>query len=273
MTERLPIDQIKENSRNPRKIDEEKFAKLVQRIKEFPKMLEVRPLVLDENNVVLGGNMRLKALRELGYKDAPYVRASNFSEEEKKQFVVVDNLGFGVWDYDILGADYEIEELESWGFDTKGLGVDLEIGEDEVPEPAKETTTKLGDIFILGKHRIMCGDSTDVNDVEKLMNGAHADVILTDPPYNVDYTGKTGDALKIQNDKKTDDEFRDFLTMAFANANTFLKEGGGILYLACRFGRLQFQVCVPTDRLESATVSHMEQEHDGHGATGLSLET
>lgn len=115
--EYVKISEIKENSENPRYISEEKFNKLKKSIKDFPEMLEKRPLVVDENMIVLGGNMRLKALTELGYKEIPIIRAEGWTEEQKKEFVIKDNLGFGSWDWDVLANEWEPELLTEWGMD------------------------------------------------------------------------------------------------------------------------------------------------------------
>tara|TARA_R100001443_G_C3332326_1_gene172590 strand:+ start:247 stop:825 length:579 start_codon:yes stop_codon:yes gene_type:complete len=114
---KIQISKIKSNPSNPRSISKEKFNKLVNSIKEFPKMLELRPLVVDENFVVLGGNMRLKALKELGIKEAPYIQEKDLTEEQKKQFIIKDNVGFGNWDYDILANEWDENILNDWGLD------------------------------------------------------------------------------------------------------------------------------------------------------------
>lgn len=132
--EKVAISKIKENPDNPRKIDKEAYEKLVNSIKEFPKMLEIRPLVVDKNMVVIGGNMRLKALKELQYTEVPIIRADKLTDDEIKRFVVVDNLPYGKWDYDFLANQYGIKDLENWGFDTKDLGMLLDEPDDLVGE-------------------------------------------------------------------------------------------------------------------------------------------
>ena len=120
----MKLAEIKINPKNPRIIKDFKFEKLVKSIKEFPAMLALRPLVIDDTGIVLGGNMRLKALQELKYKDIPdewVKRASELTEDEKKRFVVVDNMPFGEWDMDILANEFEKNELLEWGFDDKDL--------------------------------------------------------------------------------------------------------------------------------------------------------
>jgi ParB-like chromosome segregation protein Spo0J len=116
----MKLKDIKPNPNNPRVLRDDKFQKLKQSIKEFPKMLSLRPMVIDENNVVLGGNMRLRALQELGFNDideAWVKRSSDLTEEEKKRFIIADNVAFGEWDWDTLANDWEVVDLEAWGLD------------------------------------------------------------------------------------------------------------------------------------------------------------
>jgi len=113
----IPIENIKENPNNPRVIKNDKYKKLVKSIQDFPQMLELRPLVIDESNIVLGGNMRLKVLRELKYKNVPCVYAKDLSEEQKKEFVIKDNSNYGSWDYDMLSNNYDVDVLNDWGVD------------------------------------------------------------------------------------------------------------------------------------------------------------
>lgn len=113
----MKIDHIKHNPDNPRVIKDDKFWKLVKSIQDFPEMLELRPIVVDENNMVLGGNMRLKAIQELGYAEVPVVRATELTEEQKKEFIIKDNIGYGDWDWDILANNWNTAKLEEWGLD------------------------------------------------------------------------------------------------------------------------------------------------------------
>ena len=115
--EKIAISKVKPNSSNPRIIKDYKFKKLVNSIKEFPQMLKIRPIVVDESMIVLGGNMRLKACKEAGLKHVHVIRASELSEEQKAEFIIKDNVGFGQWDWDILANEWEAEKLEEWGLD------------------------------------------------------------------------------------------------------------------------------------------------------------
>jgi site-specific DNA-methyltransferase (adenine-specific) len=201
----MKLKDIKPNPNNPRVLRDDKFQKLKQSITEFPKMLSLRPMVIDENNVVLGGNMRLRALQELGFNDideAWVKRSSNLTEEEKKRFIIADNVAFGEWDWDTLANDWEVVDLEAWGLDIPQFDTveELEASEDdyEVPEGGIETDIVIGDLFEIGEHRLLCGDSTDSDAVARLMNGEKAELLLTDPPYGIDY----GKMLKGKGDGK-----------------------------------------------------------------------
>lgn len=184
----MKINLIKPNPNNPRICKDDKFKKLVQSIKDFPQMLELRPIVIDENNMVLGGNMRLKACLEAGLTDVPVIHANNLTEEKKKEFIVKDNVGYGEWDWDDLANNWNVEELTEWGLDIPNFDVEvLEAEEDDfsVPDGGIETDIVLGDLFEIGEHRLLCGDSTDSDQVAKLMNGEKADMVFTDPPYGI----------------------------------------------------------------------------------------
>jgi site-specific DNA-methyltransferase (adenine-specific) len=201
----MKLKDIKPNPNNPRVLRDDKFQKLKQSITEFPKMLSLRPMVIDENNVVLGGNMRLRALQELGFNDideAWVKRSSNLTEEEKKRFIIADNVAFGEWDWDTLANDWEVVDFEAWGLDIPQFDTveELEASEDdyEVPEGGIETDIVIGDLFEIGEHRLLCGDSTDSDAVARLMNGEKAELLLTDPPYGIDY----GKMLKGKGDGK-----------------------------------------------------------------------
>jgi hypothetical protein len=116
-TEKVKISEIHANKNNPRIIKDDKFRKLVKSIQDFPQMLEIRPIVVDEDNIVLGGNMRLKACKEAGLKEVYIIKADNLTEEQKHEFIVKDNVGFGEWDWDSLANEWDVEKLEEWGLD------------------------------------------------------------------------------------------------------------------------------------------------------------
>jgi ParB-like chromosome segregation protein Spo0J len=121
---KLNIKEIKLNDHNPRDITPEMFEKLKKSIQEFPQMLETRPLVIDENNVVLGGNMRLRALTDLGYEEIPVQKVEGWSEEQKKEFIVKDNVSYGVWDWELLANSWDAEQLGDWGLEVPGFDLD-----------------------------------------------------------------------------------------------------------------------------------------------------
>ena len=190
----MKLSAIKPNPSNPRLIKDEKFKKLVQSINDFPKMMELRPIIVDDDNIILGGNMRFRALQELKMKDIPdewVKKASDLTDEEKKQFIIKDNVGFGEWDYDLLANEWEAEDLDKWGLDIPSFDAEPEqvqaVEDDyEMPDTIK-TDIVLGDLFEIGEHRLLCGDSTCSDTVAKLMNGEKADMVFTDPPYEIDF--------------------------------------------------------------------------------------
>jgi len=192
--ESLQISKVRPNSENPRYIKDEKFKKLVQSLRDFPEMANVRPIVVNTEMVVLGGNMRLKAMQEAGWSEVP-VKVVDWSEEKQREFIIKDNVGFGEWDWDELANTWNAELLSDWGLDTPDNwgGEELEAEEDDysVPEELK-TDIVLGDLIEIGEHRLLCGDSTDSDAVAKLMNGEKADMVFTDPPYGVNAVSKSG---------------------------------------------------------------------------------
>jgi ParB-like chromosome segregation protein Spo0J len=126
----MKLKDIKPNPNNPRVLRDDKFQKLKQSITEFPKMLSLRPMVIDENNVVLGGNMRLRALQELGFTDVEEAwvkRSSDLTEDEKKRFIIADNVAFGEWDWDTLANDWEVVDLEAWGLEIPQFNQDINL--------------------------------------------------------------------------------------------------------------------------------------------------
>ena len=195
MNKKVNIASIKPNDENPRFITDAKFKKLIKSIKSFPEMLEARPLVVDENMMVLGGNMRLKALKSAGIFEVPINQVLGWTEEQKKEFIVKDNVGFGEWDWDILANQYDQEELVEWGMELPEFPTEevLEAEEDDYEEPDEmEVDVVLGDLIEIGDHRLLCGDSTDSDQVAKLMDGKKADMVFTDPPYGMNAVSKSG---------------------------------------------------------------------------------
>jgi DNA modification methylase len=189
---RVPISQVIPNPTNPRIIKDDKFKKLTKSIQEFPQMLELRPIVVDSNMVVLGGNMRLKACIAAGLKEVPIIVADNLTEQQQAEFIIKDNVGFGEWDWDLLANQWDVEALEDWGlelpFDNTPV---LEAEEDDYEAPSEiQTDIVLGDLIEIGQHRLLCGDSTDSDAVARLMNNETVN-LLTDPPYGINANKQT----------------------------------------------------------------------------------
>lgn len=187
MTQKIDISKVLSNTNNPRIIKDYKFKQLVKSIKEFPEMLEKRPIVVDEGMVVLGGNMRLKACKEAGLKEIWIDVVDDWSDHQKEQFIIKDNVGFGEWDWEILANEWNPEELKEWGLEGFPFEEEvLEAEEDNYEAPTDiQTKIQLGDLITIGEHRLLCGDSTDSDQVSKLMNGEKADMVFTDPPYGI----------------------------------------------------------------------------------------
>lgn len=223
--ENVSISEIKPYDRNAKKHDEKQIKNVMESIKQFG---FAQPVVIDKNNVLIIGHCRYEASKRLKLKEIPTVRMDELSQEQVDKLRLLDNkLNESEWDMDLLIDD--IPELDFDGFDIDwGLPDildDTEITEVDVPDVPEEPTVKRGEVWQLGAHRLMCGDATDINDIEKLVGGDKIDLYITDPPYNVDYTGKTKDSLKIKNDKQDDDSFRQFLVSAFNSAKSVMKAG------------------------------------------------
>jgi len=220
----VKLSAIKPNPSNPRLIKDEKFEKLKQSIKDFPQMMELRPMVVDETMTLLGGNMRFKALQDLGYKEVPdnwIKKASELTEEQKKEFIIKDNVGFGEWEWEQLANEWDVEQLAEWGLDIPDYAIaQPEAVEDdyEIPDTI-ETDIVLGDLFEIGEHRLLCGDSTDSDAVARLMGGQKADMVFTDPPYGVDYKG-------INNDDRSG--LKELLDGVFVNYKISAKSGSSV---------------------------------------------
>jgi len=229
---KIKLSKIKPNPNNPRIIKDDKFKKLVQSLQEFPEMMEKRPMVcvtdVDGSIYPLGGNMRLKALQELKFKEIPstYVMmADDWTEERRREFVIKDNIGYGEWEWEQLANDWDTEQLNEWGLDIPGFDAQvIEAQEDdfEVPDEIK-TDIVLGDLFEIGEHRLLCGDSTDSEQVAKLMNGQNANMSFTSPPYNAGKsealsgnTHTTDNKYNEYNDNQTKDNYLNLL-IGFTN--------------------------------------------------------
>jgi len=236
-TQLININKLKNNTgqieglpKNPRLLKDDKFKKLVKSIQDDPEMLELREVIAYDNNgelVVIAGNMRLKACQDVGLKEIPTkILPQNTPIEKLKAYTIKDNVAFGEHDWNELANSWDVEELTEWGLDIPNFEVNnLEAEEDDfaVPDGGTETDIVLGDLFEIGEHRLLCGDSTDSDQVAKLMNGQKADMVFTDPPYGVSYEGghnkkkRTG----IENDTLQGQDLTDLFYESLMNADLF----------------------------------------------------
>lgn len=233
---KVEVEKLIPYVRNSRTHSDAQVAQIAASIKEFG---WTNPILVDGENGIIAGHGRLLAARKLGAKDVPVIELAHLTESQKRAYVIADNqlaMNAG-WDTAMLTlelADLKESEfdLDLIGFDAKELEKLLEpeqveglTDEDAVPDAPEEPKTKLGDIYQLGNHRLMCGDSTSIADIETLCGGQLVDMWLTDPPYNVAYEGKTKDALKIKNDSMDNDTFRQFLRDSYVAADVVMKPG------------------------------------------------
>jgi len=221
--EQIKLENLKPYEKNQKLHSKKQIDLLKKNIVEFG---FTTPILIDKDNEIIAGHGRLIALKELKCSDVPCVRMENLTEKQVKALRLADNkLNESDWDMNLVieelkGLDDDLLDLT--GFD-KDLIIEPDDKDDEVPDVPEEPTAKLGDIYQLGNHRIMCGDSTKIEDVEKLMDGKKADLVVTDPPYNVDYEGSNG--LKIENDKMDESSFLQFLIDAFSRLSEHMKAG------------------------------------------------
>ena len=236
--QRIKAEKLIPAEYNPRKNlkkSDAEYKKIERSVQEFG---YVDPIIVNKDMTIIGGHQRYKVLVDLGYDELDCVVVDLPKDREKALNIALNKIS-GEWDesllIDLLGDLGDLAELT--GFDAeeidKLLDNKAEVKEDDFDSDAAvaaivEPITKRGDIWQLGRHRLMCGDSTVINDVERLMGGAKANLVVTDPPYNVDYVGKTKDALKIQNDRKADGDFYQFLSDAFTNMFMVAVEGSPI---------------------------------------------
>lgn len=218
----MPLDQIKPYPRNPRKNNQGVEA-VAESIRQCG---YISPIIVDENHYILAGHTRWKAMKKLGRTECECIVKSGLTEDQKKKYRLLDNKTneLADWDFDMLADELQGLDLSAFDFDW-GLRDELNdsvVEDDYEPVILAEPKSKLGDVWQLGRHRLMCGDSTSLADVQKLVGGAQMDLLLTDPPYNVDYQGTAG---KIKNDNMEDTAFRRFLTDAFSNAVMVMKPG------------------------------------------------
>lgn len=243
------LNELKPYENNPR-INDGAVEYVANSIKEFGFKV---PIVIDKDNVIIAGHTRYKASKQLGIKSVPCIIADDLSEEQVKAFRLADNKVSeqSDWDYDLLNIELSgISDIDMGRFD---FNVDLEdeedidIEEDVVPEVPETAKSKLGEIYQLGEHRLMCGDSTNAEDVHKLMNGEVADLIVTDPPYNVNVENSQG--MKIANDNMENNNFKEFLNQAFKNMHDYLKNGGAFYVWMSSTEHINFETALNNSNL------------------------
>jgi DNA modification methylase len=244
----VSINKLKNNNgqieglpKNPRLLKDDKFKKLVKSIQDDPEMLELREVIAYDNNgelIVIAGNMRLKACQEVGIKEIPTkILPKETSVEKLKAYTIKDNVAFGEHDWDELANSWDVEQLTEWGLDIPNFDATvLEAEEDgfSAPDGGSETDIVLGDLFDIGEHRLLCGDSTDSEQVAKLMNGQKADMVFTDPPYRYKKMGSGG----VFNDgfEKLKDDIKDIINFdptEFLNTLPLVFSKGINAYIFC----------------------------------------
>jgi DNA modification methylase len=222
--ERWALDKLIPYAKNSRTHSDEQVAQIAASIKEWG---WTTPVLVDEAGQIIAGHGRVMAARKLGLKEVPVMVAEGWTETQKKAYVIADNqlaLNAG-WNTDFLSLELQDLKADDFSLDLLGFGAE-ELNallnpiketegltdEDEVPEVPEEPKTKPGDVYKLGRHRLMCGDSTSIDAVERLMDGKKVDLIFTDPPYNVAFNGRSGKHDVIKNDNLSEPEFENFIT-------------------------------------------------------------
>ena len=242
MVEYKLLKELHELEGNPRTIKKDQFERLKTSIKDNPDYFEARPIILSDRTgklVILAGNQRYKAAKALGMAEVPTIVLHGLTEERERELIIRDNVENGDWDIDILANEWNPEDLVAWGVEMPEFSMTTEIVEDEAPEVKEEepAKSKLGEIYRLGNHRLMVGDSTKADQVAKLCDGATMDLLITDPPYNVDYGNykdaeeakrlkRRTDGKTVENDSwSTPEEFQAFLATAYSIANENMRDG------------------------------------------------
>jgi len=231
----IALKELKKNPNNPRIIKDEGFKKLKASLKSKrgKDHFEARPCIVSTRtgeNIIIAGNTRYQAAKDLGWKEIPVVIMEGLTEDQENEIIIRDNVSNGEWDWGTLTSEWDVKKLEEWGLDIPELEIldeEVEATEDdyEMPDEVK-TDIVLGDLIEIGEHRLLCGDSTNIKHVEKLMDGSKADMCHTDPPYNIDYQGGSKKREKIANDKLED--FPKFLYDVYTTISTVLIPGGAM---------------------------------------------
>lgn len=264
-TETVNIKKLKPNPANPRTIKDDKFHKLVQSVKAFPEMLKLRPIVVNDKMEVLGGNMRLRACIEAGMSEVSIIRASELTEDQQREFIIKDNVGFGEWDMDALANEWDAEELQEWGLDLPGFDSGSEAQEDDYEMPDEiETDIVLGDLFEIGRHRLLCGDSTAAENFNRLKCGAY--IIVTDPPYGIDldtdYSGMGASTTKYAKIEGDQSEFDIKSVAGLAGAKEMYLWGGDYFSMSRAIGLSKYRGIIYDPFLGSGTTMVASEQLD-----------
>ena len=250
--EYLAIDSIRPYERNAKKHPPEQIAQIVRSIQDTGMNDPIG--IWSEKNIIVEGHGRWMACKQLGMVTVPVIRLDHLTDEQRREYSIIHNqttMNSG-WDFDILNPELlDITDFDPtfYGFDPVERG--QVVDDDYQPVFPAEPRSRLGEIYELGRHRLMCGDSTVMANVRQLVDGAAIDMLLTDPPYNLDYEGVAG---KIKNDNMADDEFVEFLTKAFCNAAVCMKNGAAFHVWHADASRIQFEVALKRSRMKMRQV-------------------
>ncbi len=251
--EHWPIARLVPFANNPRTHSESQIAQIAASIREFG---FVNPILVDSKSGIIAGHGRLLAARNLGLQEVPVIVLDHLSETQKQAYVIADNqLALTAeWDEDLLRAQLRALREEDFSLDLIGFedqelahllsdqdGVDGLKDEDAVPELLENPITRPGDVWVLGNHKLLCGDATRSSDIDRLMSGEAADLVFTDPPYNVDYEGYTEEHLKIQGDRMSPERFTRFLQEAFRSLRSSSKPGASLYICHSSSWQREFQ--------------------------------
>ena len=253
------ISSIKPYENNPRKLSEKAIETVAMSLKEYGFR---QPIVVDKDRIIVVGHTRFRASKKLGFKEVPITIADNLTPEQINAYRIADNRTSeeSEWDSELLKMELKELDLKDFDLELTGFNEDqlnsLLFEEEEgltdenaVPELPEEPISKLGDIWKMGNHKLICGDSTILTTLEKIFGDSKADLLMTDPPYNVDYESKST-GMKIQNDNKSDDDFLQFLTDAFNNAAINLKLGCSFYIFHSDWFGLEFRQSIKNSDLE-----------------------
>lgn len=257
--EMLPIEGLVPYANNSRTHSDEQVAQVAASIKEFG---FTNPVLVDKDNMIIAGHGRMKAAMRLGITEVPCIRLDHLNDFQKKAYIIADNklaMNAG-WDDELLRL--ELGQLDEEGFDLSLIGFDDDelskllipeqidglADEDAVPDAPETPVTVLGDVWVLGNHRLMCGDSTSIDTVDRLMDGQKADMVFTDPPYNVAFNGRSGKHDVIMNDQISEGEFQELID---GTCQTIAALDPAVYYVWCNWkfyaqlqGRLAYKACI-----------------------------